>query len=241
MVDTMDRFGKTQKSLIEALNLDPQECHRISVVGGGGKTTLIQALAEEFLKFLPDVIITPTTKIYPPEYGEIILEESIKKLESFHGILTVGIPWKNGKLAGVSNEFLQEIFLRYPVVLMEADGAKGFPSKAPREGEPVIPKETTTVIAVQGIDACERKIKEGCFRTDRVCALLNKKEEEQLLPEDMAELYLNPKGLRKGVEKQNFWAIIQKVETKVQKEKAMEIVEKLKNRSFHQVLLTYKK
>lgn len=238
MVAVWDRNGIKQNSLLEIMRLNPLEKHRIAVVGGGGKTTLIQALAEEFAKYVPQVIVTPTTKIFPPDYGELLTEESIEKLRSMNGIITVGLPWKYGKLTGVSKPFLEQIFEEFPIVLMEADGAKGYPSKAPREGEPVIVEETTLVIAVQGIDACEKPLEEGCFRIEQVCEILGKSKCELLSPEDMAKLYLSEKGFRKNVENRPYWTVIQKVETAKQRNNAQKIIDCLEEQNFIQVLIT---
>lgn len=48
--------------------------------------------------------------------------------------------------------------------MLEADGAKCLPIKAPEAHEPVILPETTRVIQVYGMDGLDQSIGERCFR-----------------------------------------------------------------------------
>ena len=49
------------------------------------------------------------------------------------------------------------------IVLVEADGAKELPCKVPEEWEPVIPKQTTQVVAVYGLDAIGKHLQKLVF------------------------------------------------------------------------------
>lgn len=230
--------GQKQRGLISALGLKDDTRHCICAVGGGGKTTLIQALAMEWSQQVERVLCLTTTKIREPQYGVVIKEESLEKIEQQHGIVTVALQWNEEKLTSVSEAFQSILIQQYPIVLIEADGSKGLPSKVPNATEPVLPEETTTILAIQGIDAYHQPIQEVCHRPELVCQILNKTPEQRLTKEDMAELFLNENALRKSVGTRNYWTILQKVDNEERMEIAKEIAAVLKERGFHQILYT---
>lgn len=235
-----------QGGILKALGVNAEDRNIICTVGGGGKTTLIEALAKEYQMAKKKVVCTTTTKIMTPSYGEVLLEENEEALRQLmkkegQGIVTVALPWNKEKLTGVKEEFLKKIFATYPIVLIEADGSKGLPTKVPNESEPVIPKETTIVLGIQGIDACGKPIKEVCHRPEQVALLLGKSEEDVITVEDMATLYLEERALRKGCFGKEYWAIIQKVDTKERMELAKQIVAHLEKRGFKNSLICRRK
>jgi probable selenium-dependent hydroxylase accessory protein YqeC len=60
------------------------------------------------------------------------------------------------------------------VIVNEADGAAGRPLKAPREGEPVVPENTTLLVPVIGIDGLGRPLdEEWVFRSAIASRLLD--------------------------------------------------------------------
>ena len=84
-------------------------------------------------------------------------------------------------------------------MLVEADGAKRLPLKAPAEHEPVIPNETRLVIAVAGLDGVGKTIHESVFRSERYAALCCKLEEDIVTPREIALVLAHEEGQRKGV------------------------------------------
>ena len=85
------------------------------------------------------------------------------------------------------------------MVLIEADGAKLRPLKAPADHEPVIPPACDAVIAAAGLDCVGRPIGEVCHRPERVCALLGTDPEHLVTPADVAAILSSPRGGRKDV------------------------------------------
>ena len=234
-----DSRGKQlENGLIQGLSLDFGKKHCICAVGGGGKTTLIESLALELVKRHKKVICLTTTKIRRPDYGTVIEEESMELVESANGIVTVALPWKDGKMTGVTKEFQQQLIERYSIVLIEADGSKGLPTKIPNDTEPVIPKETTLVVGIQGIDAFDEPIYKVCHRKELACNLLQKKEEEKITLSDMAKIYLSDQGLQKGIGQARFVPIIQKVDTTKRMEVAKELSDLLKRHGMSNCLIT---
>jgi probable selenium-dependent hydroxylase accessory protein YqeC len=60
------------------------------------------------------------------------------------------------------------------IIVVEADGAAGRSLKAPREGEPVLPANTTLLVPVVGIDVLDYPLnEEHVFRSEIAARLLN--------------------------------------------------------------------
>lgn len=150
------------KELIEILELPQQGPLMIALVGAGGKTTTMLALAQNYKFRNKRILVATTTRIYlPPEDARDYLvlgtsENPIEQPAPEGSVTVVGEGMEpNGKLIGVSPQWLDEVFEKktFDVILVEADGSKGKPLKAPAEYEPVIPQKSTHVIGIIGMDA----------------------------------------------------------------------------------------
>ena len=125
-----------------------------AIIGAGGKTTLLLALARELAQ-AARVIVTTTTHIYPPDDFPCLLqpgEAEIAAALEKHPCVCVGKPAKEGKItaADVPVRTLAELA---DYVLVEADGAHGRPAKAHADYEPVVPPEANQTILVFGLSA----------------------------------------------------------------------------------------
>jgi probable selenium-dependent hydroxylase accessory protein YqeC len=159
----------------------------ISLVGGGGKTTLLYALGRELSTLGCGVILTTTTKILEPAPSPFLLQflsnelGDIKKwvaenLNRHQSLLIARERLPNGKLEGIFPEWAEEIFSMDGVstIVNEADGSAGRPLKAARAGEPVIPQNTTLLVPLIGIDGMGRPLDEdNVFRSAIASRLLN--------------------------------------------------------------------
>ena len=140
-------------SLSEALSVNTSV---ISVVGAGGKTTLLHRLEDECVRKKQHVNITTTTKIMHENKPYFLEDTSIGKIKDTLG--KFGRVWIgsrdliSGKTAPPAKEILDEIFWWELPILVEADGAKRLPLKVPAEHEPVIPSQTGHVVSVYGLD-----------------------------------------------------------------------------------------
>ena len=196
--------------LKEALDIKPGEV--ISLVGGGGKTTLMFALARELASDGKLVITTTTTKIFEPSPTEtpLLLMEAdeeqmlamlLRNLEKYRHITLASEKLPSGKLNGVSPEFVVKLaeLNQVSYIVVEADGAARKPLKAPNPTEPVIPHNTSLVIAVVGIDAVGcRLTEENVFRPEIVSRLLGLPLGEVISAEAIASLITHPQGIIKG-------------------------------------------
>lgn len=84
-------------------------------------------------------------------------------------------------------------------VVVEADGSRRLPCKAPGPFEPVLPSQTTTVITCVGASAFGRVIADRCHRPLRVAALAGCSPYERLTPKRLARVLVSDRGGRKSV------------------------------------------
>jgi molybdenum cofactor cytidylyltransferase len=188
-----------------------------SFVGGGGKTSAILRLAEEFRETGWRVLVTTTTKvgrsiadILPPvlasEEGDapallLALERTLEE----HGrvFLAAGTD-EQGKFTGVEPALCDRLAERLALdaVLVEADGSRQRPLKAPAEHEPVLPPRTELVVPVAGLDALGHRLgPEVVHRPELVSAIVNVGIDSNGLvtPELVASLISSPLGGLKSV------------------------------------------
>lgn len=150
------------QNLAWALNLPSQGV--LAIVGAGGKTTAMYVLARELVNRGQRVLCTTTTKIYRPHSHEarLILKNNnpqwllrCQELARSHQPLCLGAQIKGSKVWGIDPTVVNELVLRgiFDWIIIEADGARGRPLKAPANHEPVIPKVSTHVLGLVGLQA----------------------------------------------------------------------------------------
>ncbi len=159
------------------------------------------ALARELAEAGHTVIVSTTTHIFPPENITTLtsaMAEDVRFVLKSEPLICLGTPAEQGKLSAPKIN-VTEMESHADYVLLEADGAKRLPLKAPAEPEPVIPPETTLVIAVLGLDGIGKPVSEAAFRPERYAALIVKPESEPVTPLDAALVLTHPDGQRKNV------------------------------------------
>ncbi len=244
-----DRRGEKEiGSLAEALTLRPREM--ISLVGAGGKTTLMFRLAEELSRGGRKVVTTTTTKILEPSREETPclfihpdereLRQFLRRhLERYRHITLARERLESGKLGGLSASLLVNLWdsERIDYLIIEADGASGRPIKAPREGEPVIPLKTTLVVAILGVDGLGKELDgENVFRSERFSQLTGLPLGCRVTEEAIVLLMIHPEGLFKGAPASSrVVAFLNKVDLPKGLEKAKEIAEKIVERRHRQI------
>ncbi len=142
-----------------------------ALIGGGGKTTLLYALAEE-LKEQGSVLVATSTKIRRPTHLPVAdpsTPEELRATLRTASPLCLGSPWPEEKLAAPALPF-GALVSAADYVLVEADGSKGLPAKAHAAHEPVIPAEAERVVLVLGADAFGKPISQVCHRPERFAA-----------------------------------------------------------------------
>ena len=202
----------TITTLKEALDIRPKDV--ISLVGAGGKTTLMFALARELSLHGKVVITTTTTKIFPPSSLDTpyllisqkenqIIDFILKKVgELNHITIASRVLADSGKLQGIDSFLIAKLLSLSAVnyIIVEADGASQKPLKAPSPlFEPVIPQQTSLVMPVVGIDSLGCVLsEENVFRSEIASKLTGLSLGTPISAEAIATLILHPAGLTQG-------------------------------------------
>lgn len=198
------------KSLILALGLGPRE--HLAIVGGGGKTSLMFALAGQLRLEGRRVVTATTTKIWHREAQKspfIVFSrtdpgwrKNVREGLQRHGHVFVcqGL-LESGKVEGIKPA-VADLLYQDPAVdylILEADGAAGRPVKAPAEHEPVIPSSATMVVAMMGLEAMGKPLGPGVvFRQDQFESITRLRPGEKLTPGALAKVFQSPDGLFRG-------------------------------------------
>ena len=161
-----------------------------ALIGAGGKTTLLYALAEE-LRRKGTVVLCTSTHIRVPERYPLVTggAEELRATLKTHGAACAGTPAEDGKLTAPRLSF-EELAGLADFVLVEADGAKGLPLKAHAPHEPVIPANAQRVVLVAGADGFGKPISAVCHRPERYAELAGVTAETVVTPELAAKVIL---------------------------------------------------
>lgn len=145
-------------NLRQALRLSPNS--RVALVGSGGKTT---AMFQAARQLDPPVVVTASTHLgeWQLEFADrhffiTRVEDVDRYAGQIEGVtLFSGTPVKDKRVLGLAEDALGRIYqlsspLGFPV-LVEADGSRQKPLKAPGEKEPVIPGWVNHVVLCAGL------------------------------------------------------------------------------------------
>jgi probable selenium-dependent hydroxylase accessory protein YqeC len=137
----------------------------VTVIGSGGKTSVIWRLAANMAKVTPvrKILVTPTTKMLVPSPEEKLYD---RYCDGITNCITNSITDSNtgdpipgvtlagrfnetiGKLESLPLPALSKIISAYDLVLIEGDGSRGLPLKAWAADEPVVPAFTTLTVGI---------------------------------------------------------------------------------------------
>lgn len=204
--------------------------HVVSLVGGGGKTTILYNMAAYCAHKGWRVLLTTTTHIMQPPGGVWAQTDAEFFCLWEHGSYAVaGTPAPGGKLTMPLQEQIQRWMTFADIVLVEADGAKRMPCKAPAAHEPVLLPQCDIVLAVAGASALGKPLKEVCFRAELAQQLLCVPGNTTLTPMLLAKLLTSEAGGKKAVGTRRFYAVLNQVDTEDQAILARQTADILKN------------
>lgn len=184
----------------------------IAFCGAGGKTSCIHAIRDYCLAKNKTVLVTTTTHMFLEEGCVSNVKNIIEKLDK-DGYAFAGIPMsadrtgakaastgsardlfikprRQDKISAISNDERLLAEMHADVSLIEADGARCLPFKAPKPWEPVIPEETTDIVLVMGMDAEGKRICDICYNPEGVAEVLGVPFESSLTREMMIKVYM---------------------------------------------------
>lgn len=189
------------------------QCHEVvSFVGAGGKTTSLFRLAHELADARHKVITTTTTKIGTPSENQTrcfivdddrarLMDKVEEALQTHHHVTVARAPYADGKYVGVPCDWIGQLRALPNVyaLLIEADGARKLPFKAPRADEPVVPAETTLFVSCAGMRAIGTPLDEGhVCRAEWVARLAELPIGHALTAENVLAVLGHPQGGLKG-------------------------------------------
>jgi len=200
--------------LHHALRLD--ETNRkpvIALVGAGGKSSLLFRLGDELAGRGQPTLLTATTRMWASQLDRApfalitaspatLAFELPTSLRGYGQALALAGPaGEPGKLAGLAPEAICRLAALDEVgaVVVEADGSRERPLKAPAAHEPVVPACATHVVTVAGMAAVGKPLDDATVhRPELAAALSGLRPGDTLTPEAVAALLVHPQGGLKG-------------------------------------------
>jgi len=199
-------------SLKEALKLENGGV--VSLVGAGGKTSLMFSIARELSNAGESVLTTTTTRIMMPSKDQsphVILSDSLDEVldkakllikENLHiSAASQRTDSPLEKIAGFKPEVIDGIWKTgiFRWILVEADGASRKPLKAPAFHEPVIPDCSELLIGIIGLKCIGKPLDERwVFRHKLYAEITGLKPEEPVTEESVSAVLIDKNGIMKG-------------------------------------------
>ncbi|PID99736.1 MAG: putative selenium-dependent hydroxylase accessory protein YqeC [Acidobacteria bacterium] len=176
----------------------------VSIVGMGGKTSMLFQLAEEAKALGKRVLITTSTKMWVPkiqQYDFIDLSgqlfSHISSEDMHAGIYVAAISdEQRNKIRGVESETLQRSLNKFDLVVIEADGSRSKPLKGWRKDEPVVPDFSHFTIGILDITCLKKVIDQNLvLRLELFCKLTDSQPGDQVTLDHLAAIISNQHGL----------------------------------------------
>lgn len=196
--------------LAHALRLADGEI--VALTGAGGKTAALFRLADDVVERGGRVITTVTTRLgagqiaRAPHHLSALAANRAALTAALdkhaHVLVTGPMDPALGKASGVTPGLVAELqhLPDLAAIIVEADGARELPFKAPAAHEPVVPECATLVVVVAGLSALGRPLApEGIHRPEIVARLAGAQLGDPVTPEIMARVLAHPEGGLKGV------------------------------------------
>ncbi len=192
--------------LVNALNIRSRDV--VSLVGAGGKTSTMFGLAAELSEQGAVVFATTTTRIalqelalapHTVELGSELLlpsslEEELTRQRTLFFYSTLDAD--SGKVRGVSPEWVDNYLSSLPFwdyLIIEADGSRQLPMKAPLVHEPNLPATTTLLVPIVGMSALGQPLdEEHIYGADKIVQMMGYPPGSPVTPQLMAAVLMHP-------------------------------------------------
>ena len=186
----------------------------VSLVGAGGKTSLMFKLAHEISEAGDTVLTTTTTKILfptPQQSSNLIISDDIDtiventedgfKKNQRHITAAASQVQPENKLIGLQPEIIDALAATelFRWIIVEADGAARKPLKAPADHEPVVPISTTHVAGICGLSAVGNQFTEKwVHRPERFAEITGLNIGQTIPGEIFRDILLHERGIFKN-------------------------------------------
>lgn len=182
-----------------ASGLDVGPSSIVSLVGGGGKTTALFALGEQLAG---RVVLTTTTRMGSDRVDRYdpLIDPSDAELAAALDRDRVVLVWSGidgHRALGVTAERVDRWAGIADHVVVEADGSRRRPFKAPAAHEPVVPGATSVLVGCVGAAAFDGVIADVCHRPEAVAALAGCGPDDRLTPARLVAVLTAPEGTQK--------------------------------------------
>ena len=163
-----------------------------SVIGGGGKTTLLRSLADELVAEGKTVILATTTHFLPFSGIDTVVsadEFEVARQLKAQRVICVGTPAHEARNAGKlapSRIAPHDLASLADFVLVEADGSRHMSVKAHSNREPVIPDGSNLTITVIGASAFGKPVAQTVHREEIFCENSGCEQNDVVTPELLA-------------------------------------------------------
>ena len=218
-------------NFLHTLRLTPRAV--VAFVGAGGKTTAMFRLADEVVDSGGRVITTTTTRLgldqisLAPLHVTSIDDLQVALQTSPHVLFTGEIDRTQQKLLGISQSLISDLQLLITnyYLLIEADGSRQLPFKAPAKHEPAIPNFVTHVVVVVGIDVIGKPLIDDYVHRAEIVARLAESRVGTIVNSEIVSKVLTHAhgGLKNVPSKARVSVLINKVENDEQLKAAREV------------------
>ncbi len=173
----------TIQHLSTFLNIKPSQC--VSIMGAGGKSTLMSRLADELNVLGRTVVLSSTTNYHRPkalQAEQIFLTRDAPDwpdrlgplARRWNRLLVLRLELGNDMVKGIDVAAIRKIHEHIPdaIVIVKTDGARKRWFKAPNQSEPVIPPWSQLCITVVNCEVLGRPLSDALVhRPERVAEL----------------------------------------------------------------------
>ncbi len=224
---------------VDILQLNKHEI--ISVVGAGGKTSLINYIANRY-RYNKKVLMTTTTKIYIPNkdvYDDIYMvgEKARITISKSVGVTVVGKHIIEEKIIGVNFEDLKKLIPNFDLILIESDGSRRKKLKGWNNKEPVVYYNSTKTIGVLDITSYGMYINDNNIHRLEELKKITDINNIKININNLVDMVLNKNGLFKNSYGEKI-LFINKVENKENEEAAKILIQKI-NEHKHNLSIVY--
>ena len=211
---------KTPSSFWDALELDAAAPPVVALVGGGGKTSLLFRLGREARERGRSAVLTGTTRFTTPPAlsGDVTLiaigapgpAPDLARAIAANATVVVHAGSEAKARWTPIEESIADAIAAMPglgLLVLEADGSKMRPFKAPAEYEPVIPASATHVVAVVGLHALDAPLDDAhVHRPEQIRAIVGSEDTASI--DVIARVLTDVRGGRKAVEERAFTVLV---------------------------------